>query len=358
MASVLQINVPNRELNLMAYPDFAGGDQVTMIWLDEFQMLTLEEKWFAQLATKKQQINKDFDTYYTAIQELFPEIVLAITSSTPNTLQATYERAKAYKSACKQSFPHFPVSINALYSSQIPLNTALGFPTSITTSESAIKKLTKVVNKMLIQLQNRNCCTSISINSSSPNPNSTGPLKPYTLLTLAASLNPSNNQYDQHTYVSITVEDVPLFAIKSHKICQSKHKRQEEVDLELVAEEPLEQLLEREKEKQAERKVPEDEMLQIASLVPLYSIITDLQNKPANITIGQLLCAVPSMRTELIKSLHKKKASTKRKAKVNINICPQKKSIILYCDAQILGETIPLIVDSGSLDSVVSSYLL
>ncbi|CAG8729151.1 17081_t:CDS:1, partial [Gigaspora rosea] len=78
-------------------------------------------KWFAQLATRKQQLNKDVDTYYTAIQELlrcvefrnqqYPktaraqiflnglrlEIVLAVALSTPNMLQTAYEHAKAYE---------------------------------------------------------------------------------------------------------------------------------------------------------------------------------------------------------------------------------------------------------------------
>ncbi|CAG8779921.1 13581_t:CDS:2, partial [Racocetra fulgida] len=65
-----------------------------------------------------------------------------------------------------------------------------------------------------------------------------------TLLALAASLNSSNHQNDQHTYVSIPQEDVPLFAIESRETCQSKQS---------VAEEALEQLLE--KEKKAEKNV-------------------------------------------------------------------------------------------------------
>ncbi|RIA99862.1 hypothetical protein C2G38_2237078 [Gigaspora rosea] len=32
-----QINIPNRELNLVLYPDFAGGDQDPMTWLDEVE---------------------------------------------------------------------------------------------------------------------------------------------------------------------------------------------------------------------------------------------------------------------------------------------------------------------------------
>lgn len=55
------------------------------------------------------------------------------------------------------------------------------------------------------------------------------------------------------------------------------------------------------------RRVSEDEMPQISSLVPPYSIITDLRDKMANITFGQLLRIVPSLRVELNRSLQRKK---------------------------------------------------
>ncbi|CAG8764060.1 10943_t:CDS:2, partial [Racocetra fulgida] len=48
----------------------------------------------------------------------------------------------------------------------------------------------------------------------------------------------------------------------------------------------------------------------------------------------------------------KKKAPSKRKVKANISISSEKKSTALYCDAQVLGATIPLIVNSGSLESI------
>ncbi|CAG8455139.1 12234_t:CDS:2 [Gigaspora rosea] len=105
-------------------------------FINQFWTPTLEGKWFAQLATRKQQVEEDIDAYHTAIQELLrrvesgghqypdtakaqiflngvkPEIVLAVAPSTPNTLQAAYERAKAYESACQQNLSEDKVRID------------------------------------------------------------------------------------------------------------------------------------------------------------------------------------------------------------------------------------------------------
>lgn len=54
------------------------------------------------------------------------------------------------------------------------------------------------------------------------------------------------------------------------------------------------------------QKVPEDEMPQISSLVLPYSIITNLRDKMANITFGQLLQIVPSLHIKLNQSLQRK----------------------------------------------------
>ncbi|CAG8559382.1 16235_t:CDS:2 [Cetraspora pellucida] len=355
-APQINYNAPAREINLVMYPDFAGGDQDPMTWLDEvekafaanlvddnrkiavvvphlkgsaatwwatiqrqlnpvnvwdnavnpaqsfrptfiahFRTPTLEGKWFAQLATRKQQPNEDVDAYYTSIQELLrrvesgghqypetakaqiflnglrPEFVLAVAPSTSNTLQAAYERAKAYESACKQNLSYHSVPLSALYSAQSAPYVSAGFQPSTSASESAIEKLTEAVNKMLIQFQDRrssgpgnsnrpvcykcgrvghisrNCqTTNPPVNFSNPvptnqplpsnspqvpvnhppNPHPSNHVNPIvtevpenrqqetlqTLLALAASLNPSNNQHNQHTYVSIVDEDAPLFA--------------------------------------------------------------------------------------------------------------------------------------------------
>ncbi|CAG8703864.1 9793_t:CDS:2, partial [Acaulospora morrowiae] len=101
----------------------------------------------------------------------------------------------------------------------------------------------------------------------------------------------------------------------------------------------------------------DDELPAIASLVTPYSIVSDLQNKPANITFGQLLKEIPTMRQELSKSLTKKR-TVRRKSKMNVNIGAFQGSTALYCTATVYGTKIPLIIDSGSSGSVVTMQLL
>ncbi|CAG8701851.1 18366_t:CDS:2, partial [Racocetra fulgida] len=94
------------------------------------------------------------------------------------------------------------------------------FQPPVSTSELAIEKLTEAVNKMLIQLQESQPVNSPNnsppiipgnpILANTPEPRQQETLQ--ALLALAASLNPPNNSNNQHTYVSIPVEDVPLFA--------------------------------------------------------------------------------------------------------------------------------------------------
>ena len=106
------------------------------------------------------------------------------------------------------------------------------------------------------------------------------------------------------------------------------------------------------------RKSIDEDLPQIASLIPKYSIVADLQNQKADITYGQLLLSAPGMRQDLVKSLQKKKTPPKRKQRTNIGIRSGHKSTALYCDAKVNKKTIALIVDSGSSGSVVSSHLL
>ncbi|CAG8629027.1 9885_t:CDS:2, partial [Ambispora leptoticha] len=106
------------------------------------------------------------------------------------------------------------------------------------------------------------------------------------------------------------------------------------------------------KKKKAEENPP-----QISALIPRYSIISDIRDKPANIMFGQLLQVVSSYQVDLAKSLRKTNAP-KRRTRVMVNLQPSPRSTALYCDARIHDKIIPLIVDSGSSESVVSSYLL
>ncbi|CAG8619857.1 12806_t:CDS:2 [Acaulospora morrowiae] len=101
----------------------------------------------------------------------------------------------------------------------------------------------------------------------------------------------------------------------------------------------------------------EDELPAIASLVTPYSIVSNLQNKPVNITFGQLLKEILSMRQKLSKSLTKKR-TVRRKTKRNVNVGTSQESTALYCIATVYEHKISLIIDSGLFESVVTIQLL
>lgn len=50
-APQVNYNAPNRELNLVSYPNFLGGDQDSMTWLDE-----VEKAFAANLVTNDRKI--------------------------------------------------------------------------------------------------------------------------------------------------------------------------------------------------------------------------------------------------------------------------------------------------------------
>ncbi|CAG8599333.1 13696_t:CDS:2, partial [Racocetra fulgida] len=200
-------------------------------FISHFHTLTLEGKWFAQLATRKQQLNEDVDAYYTSIQKLlrqvesgghqYPEtaksqiFLNAVAPSTPNTLQATYERANSYESACRQSLPYLPTSLSALYLAYSTRSSFIRIQPPVLTSESAIEKLTEALNLPPVQAS-----ANPPFHSPPPIPVNLGPNDApenwqqeilQALLALAASLNPARGQNNHHTYVSIFAEDVPLF---------------------------------------------------------------------------------------------------------------------------------------------------
>ncbi|CAG8795218.1 1238_t:CDS:2, partial [Cetraspora pellucida] len=402
-APQINYNAPAHELNLVMYPDFAGGDQDPMTWLDEvekafaanlvddnrkiaimvpylkgsaatwwatmqrqlnpvnvwdnavnpaqsfrptfithFRTPTLEGKWFAQLATRKQQPNEDIDAYYTSIQELLRRVESG-GHQYPETAKAQIflnglRPEFAYESACRQNLSYHPISLSALYSTQPGPYIPTGVQPPTSTSESAIEKLTEAP-------------------SSNPQPSNQG--------------NPVVSESNQHTYVSIIDEDAPLFAAgkrdsqRTSSVDRPTKRRKEGAEEIEPKEETLEQLLEEEGNQERNddhqetvvkppgplpkvsvsrskrvpvvwRKLQEDELPQIASLVPRYSIVSDIQDKPANITYGQLFRLAPSLRADLDKSLKKKKVPAKRKIRNNISIVSEKRSTALYCDAKIL----------------------
>ncbi|RIB05586.1 hypothetical protein C2G38_2280194 [Gigaspora rosea] len=89
-----------------------------------------------------------------------------------------------------------------------------------------------------------------------------------------------------------------------------------------------------------------------------YLIMTDLQNKKADITYAQLFQAVPNIRKEALKILRLGRTTRTRVAEVCLNKNEETYKISLYCEAQVKGKPIILILDSGSLDCVVSAVFL
>ncbi|RIB18827.1 hypothetical protein C2G38_2183525 [Gigaspora rosea] len=272
-ALALQINVPNRELNLVPYPDFAGGDQDPITISNP----TLKGKWVEQLATRNQQIEEDEDAYHAAIQELLrrKNVIVCSTPScitlfidAPNTLQVAYEQAKVYESACQQNLPYTSTSMSTLYLFQLFHYPALGSPILNSNSNTAIDKLTDTINKMLHQLQERhpahdNTQNYTTSNSSfNPGPNFTlvvpnvaavnasnaipSPNVNSSSTSVTANLSTVNNsnstkQNYQPTNINIAIIDVPFSATKKlleQKKVKEKEKEKVNKNLEIKIERP------------------------------------------------------------------------------------------------------------------------
>jgi len=258
-----QINLPavHRELNLVPYPEFSGGDQDPISWLEDvekafeanrindarkipvivpklrgsastwwetikaqvpiidrwsdnanaaqsfkanfttkFRTPELEGKWFAQLTQRKQLAGETVDSYHVAIEEMirrveagghqYPdsakaqmfinglrsELYMAVSPFTPNTLQAAYDRAKAFENAYKQNPTYAAFLGQAVgYPFQIAQqqHNSIQVPTSVPNgTETAINRLTEAVNKMMIQIQDqRRPPRSYQPNPRNPNSN-------------------------------------------------------------------------------------------------------------------------------------------------------------------------------------------
>ena len=508
LAQPQQINLPvaPRELNLVSYPEFMGGEQDPISWLEDvekafeanridnarkipvivpklkgsastwwvamrnqnppidrwsdnanpglsfkanfitkFRTTELEGKWFAQLTQRKQLPGESVDSYHVAVEEMicrveagghqYPdsakaqmfinglrsELFMAVSPFTPNTLQAAYERAKAFENTYKQNptyaaflgqtsgYP-FQVAQYQNNSAQPPILTSTG-------TDEAINKLTEAVNKMMIQIQDqrrpqrnyqpnprnpnpnpivcyncgrpghisRNCTTPrqtpIANNPPVPPSNDANPQEALlALMNLLQQTTQPEVSEECPAYLGFTAEDTSIFTsaevelrknnpietrAKKRKVEEGKavlveeipgnNENKEESRPTLVRRNPPEE--KKKKPALIRKKKLEDDTPQISSLVAPYSIVAEIRDKPANITFGQLFKAAPSMRTDLIRSLQKKKI-IRRKLKSNVNLQNTQKSTALYCDAKVQDKVIPLIVDSGSSGSVVSSYLL
>lgn len=88
-----------------------------------------------------------------------------------------------------------------------------------------------------------------------------------------------------------------------------------------------------------------------------YNVVADIQQQQANITFGQLFLLSPKMRGDVNKSLRKPGTrNPKMAAQVSVNVALSTTS--LYCDAELQGTEMPLIIDTGAAGSLVSCQLL
>ncbi|RIB22633.1 hypothetical protein C2G38_2173503 [Gigaspora rosea] len=388
-----QVNIPivHQELNLVSYPEYMGGEQDPISWLEDVEKafeanrITDARKipvivpklkgsastWWVTMRNQVPPIDrwndnanlpqKNVDAYHVAVEEMicrveagghqYPdsakaqmflnglrsELFIAVSLFTPNTLQAAYERAKAFENAYKQNptyaafleqTPGYPFQV--VQQLNVPIQ-ASGLTSNGT--EVALNKLTEAINKMiLIQDQQR-----------SQRPYQPGPRNPIvfpvnppvntpndansqeTLLALMNLLQQNNqtkNTEGPHSYLGIREEDTSIFAPAEVEIrkknpieTRAKKRKVDEENAVLIGgensgskdnTEELQPILIQhnllEGKKIIKRVTPirkkklEDDTPQISPLVSPYSIVAEIRDKPANITFGQLFKAAPSMR--------------------------------------------------------------
>src|SRR5215211_8416281 len=90
----------------------------------------------------------------------------------------------------------------------------------------------------------------------------------------------------------------------------------------------------------------------ISAHIQPYNIVADLQQQRANISFGQLFQISPKLRSDVRKSLRKPGVRTTKIVAFSDHIAPN--ATALYCDANIRGQLIPLIIDTSAAESIVS----
>jgi hypothetical protein len=96
----------------------------------------------------------------------------------------------------------------------------------------------------------------------------------------------------------------------------------------------------------------------IAAHIQPYNIVADLQQQKANISFGQLFQISPKLRSDVNRSLRKPGAARNAKMPAQFSDQIGPNATALYCDAEVRGRAIPLIIDSGAAGSIVSCQFL
>ncbi|GBB91667.1 hypothetical protein RclHR1_19010001 [Rhizophagus clarus] len=94
----------------------------------------------------------------------------------------------------------------------------------------------------------------------------------------------------------------------------------------------------------------------ISSHVQPYSMVEDIKHQQARITFGQLIEIAPKCKTELARGI--RKPTTRKIHFSNMELEGNQKSTAMYCDANVKGVKVPLIVDSGAAGSIVAHHFL
>ncbi|CAG8787818.1 13134_t:CDS:10, partial [Gigaspora margarita] len=105
------------------------------------------------------------------------------------------------------------------------------------------------------------------------------------------------------------------------------------------------------------RKTKPVEHLIISNIQP-YFIMTDLQNKKADITYAQLFQVAPNIRKEMNKITSIGRITTMKVVEFCLKQDKEEKTTSMYCEAQVKGCPILLILDSGSSGCVVAANFL
>ena len=101
------------------------------------------------------------------------------------------------------------------------------------------------------------------------------------------------------------------------------------------------------------RKAPSPQQPYMTQAAPPYSIVSDLLNTRANITLGQIM-AMPPFRNDVRKALAPKRAKATKVA----NHTKIEGNTPMMCKAQVAGWKVEVILDSGSSISIVSKSFM
>ncbi|CAG8682707.1 3250_t:CDS:2 [Cetraspora pellucida] len=144
---------------------------------------TTSSKWFAQLTQQKQLLGETVDIYHTSIEKMIkrvelgghqypntakaqmfinglcPELYMAVSLLTPNTLEDAYARAKAFENTYRNNPTHMAFMAQPIgyptYLSQRMVGSSVAPQTNHNKTEEALIKLTETINKMMTQYQDQ-----------------------------------------------------------------------------------------------------------------------------------------------------------------------------------------------------------